>query len=160
MTLLRHWCCKENHFCSMEERRTTADVFMGVSVQSWGSTVLHWCFSVTRHQRLHSLPVSSSSVSLPLPSLLFFSSFTHTLPHRGCLNRWKSRSEPSKSLIWFTANIDRCISTLLAVMLRISSEEMQPGFSSREFHIFHCGYLPAVVEGCSWRAMCWFIWGM
>lgn len=132
---------------------------MGVSAQSLGSTVLHWCPSVTPHQRLNSLPVSSQCLPLPprfsTPSRLFSSPLpSHTLPHRRCLKRWKSWSEPSESLIWFTANIERCLSTPVTATLRISSEKTKPGFSRRVFHAFHCGYLPAVVEGCSWRQPC------
>lgn len=56
---------------------------MDVSAQSLASAVLHWCPFVTPHQRLNSLPFPLCVylfllVSLPLPSLLFSSSFTHT----------------------------------------------------------------------------------
>lgn len=144
MICLIHWCCQGNHLCSLAGRTTNDKIsflkvvlfFRGCPFVTSSHSVCFYCVCAFLYP--------SHRFSSPL---LF--THTHTLPHQGCLNRWKSSSEPSETLICFTANTDPCISALITAVLRISSAEMKPGFSERA-----CGYLPAVIEGSCWRQPC------
>lgn len=84
----------------MREVKTLEERYMGVSIYSSGSTGI--CFiqgqgisflgdiSITTTVSVPSLflPLSPCFSTPPFSSLLLF--LAHTLPHRECLNRWKS----------------------------------------------------------------------
>lgn len=112
---------------------------------------------VTLHQHHHNclvpslfLPLSLCFSSPPFSSLLLF--LTHTLPHWGCLNRWKSWSASTESLVCFWAEPNRRVRSyckpgpaLLSKHWRSHHEKAKPCFPGRRFPTAW-GHLPRVVK--------------
>lgn len=147
MLWLIHWCWKGNRICSLDSMAKNDKMsFLGFYYSSGVSIC-------DMHQRLHSLPVSSVCVCVcSYPSHRFSSPLSsHTLSHTR--DGWIGGSPHQSHRRAWSVFQPTLTHALITALLRISPGEMKPGFSAREFPAA-CGYLAAVMEGCSWRQPC------